>query len=212
MVAGRIQISMAGAAPQIRPKRPVPAVVSPDLHANNLNLQVEAILNQIAVYSDMALRFRGTQNETAVNNYVKELSRQLEELLPDPVSRASAAGLVEAMARPSNASSFSDGSQYFGSRRSSAVTGSQSSTDVPFSLTPLRQPLSQRGMTLPQILDQLPVVSYNCSEKEECLICLNQFKKTEEVRILWCFHKFHKGCVDKWIAKSSVCPTCMAVI
>jgi len=45
--------------------------------------------------------------------------------------------------------------------------------------------------------------------KDECPICINNYKINEGIRILPCNHTFHKKCVDKWFKKSSfTCPTC----
>ena len=43
----------------------------------------------------------------------------------------------------------------------------------------------------------------------ECCICCEDFKKDQNIRILKCFHKYHKTCIDSWFAKNLVCPICM---
>eukprot|EP00457_Paulinella_chromatophora_P007887 gb/GEZN01007913.1/.p1 GENE.gb/GEZN01007913.1/~~gb/GEZN01007913.1/.p1 ORF type:complete len:372 (+),score=57.54 gb/GEZN01007913.1/:74-1189(+) len=54
------------------------------------------------------------------------------------------------------------------------------------------------------------------SEDEEelpsCAICLADFKRGEELRILPCQHEFHCPCVDKWLRLHSTCPLCRAPI
>jgi len=42
----------------------------------------------------------------------------------------------------------------------------------------------------------------------ECAICISEFKDDEEIRILSCDHRFHKGCVDIWLKNKAVCPLC----
>ena len=44
--------------------------------------------------------------------------------------------------------------------------------------------------------------------KHECAVCLGVFEPAEEVRVLPCLHAYHKGCIDKWLARSAACPTC----
>lgn len=46
--------------------------------------------------------------------------------------------------------------------------------------------------------------------QEKCAICLNDYEKGEEVRLLPCggSHVFHKGCVDDWLRINTSCPIC----
>ncbi|KAM0677356.1 hypothetical protein BDAP_002038 [Binucleata daphniae] len=47
------------------------------------------------------------------------------------------------------------------------------------------------------------------NEKEECSVCIEDFKKNENVRLLDCSHFFHSKCVDKWfLNESNQCPIC----
>ncbi|KAD6796190.1 hypothetical protein E3N88_07086 [Mikania micrantha] len=44
---------------------------------------------------------------------------------------------------------------------------------------------------------------------KECAICLGDFAKGEQVKILpKCNHGFHVRCIDKWLHSHSSCPTC----
>jgi len=55
----------------------------------------------------------------------------------------------------------------------------------------------------------------DCSKKM-CVICLEQFKDGDRLRVLPCDHSFHVGCIDRWLSGSnsfeecytSGCPTC----
>ena len=42
-----------------------------------------------------------------------------------------------------------------------------------------------------------------------CAICLGDFSDGEKIRVLpKCNHRFHVGCVDKWLNSHASCPTC----
>ncbi|KAI1318820.1 hypothetical protein EDD11_005666 [Mortierella claussenii] len=43
---------------------------------------------------------------------------------------------------------------------------------------------------------------------EECAICLCDFEDGDELRHLYCDHLFHRGCVDRWLARHATCPKC----
>ncbi|GCB64003.1 hypothetical protein scyTo_0009754 [Scyliorhinus torazame] len=42
-----------------------------------------------------------------------------------------------------------------------------------------------------------------------CAICLEEFAEGQDVRIISCFHEFHKECVDPWLLQHRTCPLCM---
>lgn len=46
------------------------------------------------------------------------------------------------------------------------------------------------------------------AEHKTCTICMEDFADGDELRMLPCFHRFHKGCVDEWLRRSGTCPTC----
>ncbi|KAL6844934.1 hypothetical protein ACP4OV_025593 [Aristida adscensionis] len=46
-------------------------------------------------------------------------------------------------------------------------------------------------------------------ERPECAICLAEFARGDEVRVLPpCGHAFHAACVDVWLLSCSTCPSC----
>jgi hypothetical protein len=50
-------------------------------------------------------------------------------------------------------------------------------------------------------------------EAPECAICLAEFARGDEVRVLpQCGHGFHAACVDVWLLSSSTCPSCRRAI
>jgi len=74
--------------------------------------------------------------------------------------------------------------------------------------------MEERGLDK-ETLDSLPFVTYNKemfknveAESKSCPICLEEFEDGNEVRFLWCIHRFHKNCVDQWLDKHTSCPIC----
>jgi len=72
----------------------------------------------------------------------------------------------------------------------------------------------ERGLEK-ETLDSLPVVKYDSEkfknvddESKQCSICIENFQDDQEVRFLWCLHRFHKNCVDQWLDKHTSCPIC----
>lgn len=45
-------------------------------------------------------------------------------------------------------------------------------------------------------------------EFEECVICFEAFKNTDNITHLSCHHKFHKNCINKWYNIKQICPIC----
>nr|XP_056721559.1 E3 ubiquitin-protein ligase RNF43 [Euleptes europaea] len=48
-----------------------------------------------------------------------------------------------------------------------------------------------------------------CSSAPVCAICLEEFSEGQELRIITCFHEFHRWCVDPWLQQHQTCPLCM---
>ena len=47
-------------------------------------------------------------------------------------------------------------------------------------------------------------------ENNECIICLDSMIVNEKVKILYCGHMYHYGCINAWIKKKKEinCPLC----
>ncbi|CAB9512821.1 Receptor homology region, transmembrane domain-and RING domain-containing protein [Seminavis robusta] len=43
---------------------------------------------------------------------------------------------------------------------------------------------------------------------QACPICLEAYQMGDRVRRIHCFHEFHVGCIDPWLAHRAVCPVC----
>ena len=63
------------------------------------------------------------------------------------------------------------------------------------------------------ILEQLPEseiddISQLSEEKQECIICYTQFRKSDKITMLPCTHMFHSYCVEVWLKAKDFCPIC----
>jgi len=46
-------------------------------------------------------------------------------------------------------------------------------------------------------------------ETTECMMCLQKFRHDEhQSRLLWCGHRFHRPCINTWLANNNTCPIC----
>lgn len=45
-------------------------------------------------------------------------------------------------------------------------------------------------------------------DNRKCMVCLETFQDNEELRVLPCLHRYHKACVDPWLARDRHCPVC----
>ncbi|KAM6339886.1 RING finger protein 215 isoform 1-T1 [Alca torda] len=52
-----------------------------------------------------------------------------------------------------------------------------------------------------------PLQSRGC-EIDSCAVCLDQFHKSQWLRVLPCSHEFHRDCVDPWLLLQQTCPLC----
>lgn len=44
--------------------------------------------------------------------------------------------------------------------------------------------------------------------QEECQVCKETFCVGESLRVLQCFHPYHKECIDRWLVNHFKCPVC----
>jgi len=71
------------------------------------------------------------------------------------------------------------------------------------------------------LVNQLPVLKFNKAkmqinsphtdaddDKISCRVCLCEYEDKEDLKLLPCFHRFHKDCIDEWLQRSSACPLC----
>ncbi|CAL4072706.1 unnamed protein product, partial [Meganyctiphanes norvegica] len=43
---------------------------------------------------------------------------------------------------------------------------------------------------------------------EVCVVCLEEYRPHQELRVLPCKHEFHRACVDPWLVQHRTCPLC----
>ncbi|KAG7592877.1 Zinc finger RING-type [Arabidopsis thaliana x Arabidopsis arenosa] len=56
-------------------------------------------------------------------------------------------------------------------------------------------------------IDAMPIVQIDGCEGE-CVICLEEWKSDEMVKEMPCKHRFHGGCIEKWLGFHGSCPVC----
>jgi len=76
--------------------------------------------------------------------------------------------------------------------------------------------LTYPSQSLVSLRYQYQIFSYDTNSfgKNECVICLGDFVKNDEIVLLSChyLHIFHEKCMIEWIQRSCVCPVCRTEI
>ena len=45
-------------------------------------------------------------------------------------------------------------------------------------------------------------------QKDDCIICFDDYSENNKCSELYCGHKFHNSCIREWILHREVCPLC----
>jgi hypothetical protein len=61
-------------------------------------------------------------------------------------------------------------------------------------------------------IERFPTSEYclknNGVNEDVCPICLDAYQQNDNLRIISCFDKFHKKCIDTWLLNNNKCPCC----
>ena len=71
-----------------------------------------------------------------------------------------------------------------------------------------------KGISAEQF-EKLPIKKYKkekYSENFQCIICMEEFKEKEKIKLLPCGHIFHPNCIKEWLMKQKSCPFCKSEI
>jgi len=79
-------------------------------------------------------------------------------------------------------------------------------------LASLHEPTSARGASR-RAISELPLVTYAPGlelggEEPSCSVCISDFERGDQLRLLPCKHAFHSRCVDQWLTVNANCPLC----
>ncbi|XP_047961957.1 E3 ubiquitin-protein ligase MPSR1-like [Salvia hispanica] len=67
-------------------------------------------------------------------------------------------------------------------------------------------PKSGRRPASKASIDALPAVEV--ASEEQCAICLEGWEEGEKAKEMACKHRFHGGCIERWLNVSGSCPVC----
>lgn len=63
------------------------------------------------------------------------------------------------------------------------------------------------------LIQHLPTGTYDgggsSKKSRECVICMIEFVVGDSIRFLPCMHTYHVKCIDDWLMRSFICPSCM---
>lgn len=63
------------------------------------------------------------------------------------------------------------------------------------------------------LIQHLPTGTYDgggsTKKARECVICMVEFCEGDDIRFLPCMHTYHVKCIDDWLMRSFICPSCM---
>lgn len=64
------------------------------------------------------------------------------------------------------------------------------------------------------IVGSLPDVTYKgrpegtADEDDVCVVCCEQYQTGDVLKLMPCFHKYHKACITAWLLRQDRCPIC----
>ena len=73
--------------------------------------------------------------------------------------------------------------------------------------------IKKKGIEKEELNKKFPIIEFGNTELsnekcESCTICISDFQKGENIRVLDCSHSFHSECIDTWMKDNASCPLC----
>ena len=135
------------------------------------------------------------------------------------IPSTSRSGVLSSTVRSRNSNSLNSRSQISRSKKSSKLIPRSGNPNTLFNYCQSTLHIKKDEKSFDQIikakrlgfLKYLPVSIWNSNDEEdvkECCICMVDFKDNEEYRCLPCMHYYHVDCIDDWLVRSFLCPTC----
>jgi hypothetical protein len=100
------------------------------------------------------------------------------------------------------------------SSRSATISSTSASTSATSTASSILTSVGEVGdrdspLDLAQQIPSRAIRTKDISRCEnDCSICLESFRLRQHIKELPCGHMFHKNCIDRWVARSEVCPCC----
>lgn len=63
-----------------------------------------------------------------------------------------------------------------------------------------------------RVMSWAKLSSWKSSEQDECAVCLEQFRDSDNLAHLPCAHRFHSTCLVPWLENNAHCPCCRTLI
>ncbi|CAH8503983.1 unnamed protein product [Schistosoma haematobium] len=138
----------------------------------------------------------------------------LPQVVPDPTSAATAAAAAAAVAAAAAAASV-DQLLHLAVQLESNNGRGLSKEEL--ESLPIRLYTSKHSDSLSSdkqnttICNEVKTNAQNdVSECDRCMICLDDYADSQQIRQMRCLHEFHANCVDKWLKTKRTCPLCRA--
>lgn len=137
----------------------------------------------------------------------------------DNIPSTSRAGVFSSSVRSRNSSNLNSRSQVSKSKKNSRLIPRAGNPNTLFNSCQSALDNKKSDKSFDQIikakrlgfLRHLPISIWNiCDEEDvkECCICMVDFEENEKYRCLPCMHYYHVDCIDDWLVRSFLCPTC----
>ncbi|KAI4352565.1 hypothetical protein L6164_006802 [Bauhinia variegata] len=144
-------------------------------------------------------------SEPAHSPSVEELNENLGQRLSQLVSR-----ILRISSRQENPRSDSDGRGRIRIIMFNASSGNMIVFEGPDDVESIFQELAGKSGVSPATQDSIDALpkAVVTEEGTDCPICLEDNEIGSEVKEMPCKHRFHSGCIEKWLGIHGSCPIC----